>query len=89
MTITSIVVVFATSWFLALLVALPIGIRTQGEAGEITPGTPGSAPADPMIRTKVIWATIAALFVSAPICLLIVFGGLTIADLDIWGVAGG
>ena len=57
MTITSIVVVFATSWFLALLVALPIGIRTQGEAGEITPGTPGSAPADPMIRKKVIWAT--------------------------------
>ncbi len=86
MTITSVVVIFATTWFLALLVALPIGIRTQGEAGEVAPGTPGSAPSDPMIRKKVTWATIAAVVISLPICLLIAFGGLTIADLDIWGV---
>ncbi|MER2507766.1 DUF1467 family protein [Amaricoccus sp.] len=86
MTITSIVVVFSTSWFLALLVALPIGLRTQSEVGDVVPGTPGSAPSDPMIRKKVIWATIAALVISVPICLLIAFGGLTVADLDIWGV---
>ena len=86
MSITGAIVLYAVIWFLALLVALPIGIRTQGEAGEITPGTPGSAPADPMIRKKVIWATIAALVISVPICLLIAFGGLTVADLDIWGV---
>ena len=44
MTITGAVVLFAVIWFVSLLVALPIGIRTQGEAGNVAPGTPSSAP---------------------------------------------
>ena len=38
-------VVFAVVWFLTLFVVLPIGLRTQDEAGRIEPGTPASAPA--------------------------------------------
>ena len=40
MTVISALVLFAMIWFVALLVALPIGLTTQGEAGEVVPGTP-------------------------------------------------
>jgi predicted secreted protein len=32
-------------WWLVLFAVLPFGVRTQDEAGEVVPGTPGSAPA--------------------------------------------
>ena len=57
MSITSAIVVYAVLWFLILLMILPIGIRSQSEAGEIEPGTPGSAPENPMILRKMLWAT--------------------------------
>lgn len=36
-------------WWLTLFVVLPFGVRTQGEDGEVVPGTPASAPAAPRI----------------------------------------
>ncbi|TPE51488.1 DUF1467 family protein [Amaricoccus solimangrovi] len=86
MTLTGTIVIFATIWFLALLVCLPIGLRTQGEAGERVPGTPSSAPVDPMIRRKLLWATCAAVVIGVPLCAYLAFGGLTIHDIDIWHV---
>jgi predicted secreted protein len=86
MSITAVIVIFATIWFLALLVCLPIGIQTQGEANDLVPGTPASAPVDPMIRKKVIWATCAAVVITTPLVLFIILGGITIRDLDIWHV---
>ena len=56
--ITGAIVLFAIIWFVALLVALPIGVRTQGEAGDVVPGTPSSAPVDAMIGRKMIWVTV-------------------------------
>ena len=84
MSITAILVVFATIWFLALLVSLPIGLRTQGEAGEVVPGTPASAPVDAMIRKKLLWATYAAVAITVPLCGFIIYGGVTLRDLDVW-----
>ena len=86
MTITAIIVIFATIWFLALLVCLPIGLRTQAEDGEILPGTPASAPVDPMIRKKLVWATCAAIALTVPLVTFIIQGGITIRDIDIWHV---
>lgn len=82
MTVLSALVLFVIIWFVALLVALPIGLTTQDEAGEVVPGTPGSAPVDAMIRRKVIWATLATFAVWLPVCAVILWGGLTIRDLD-------
>ncbi|MDX2306817.1 MAG: DUF1467 family protein [Hyphomicrobium sp.] len=31
-------------WWMTLFVVLPFGVRTQGEAGDVEPGTPASAP---------------------------------------------
>lgn len=86
MSITAILVIFATIWFLSLLCALPIGLRSQAEAGEIVPGTPASAPVDAMLRKKLLWATISALLITVPLCAFIIWGGVTIEDIDIWGV---
>lgn len=31
-------------WWIVLFAVLPFGVRTQDEAGDVVPGTPGSAP---------------------------------------------
>ncbi len=82
MSITASVVVFAVLWFLTLLVALPIRVKSQAEDGHIVPGTPASAPADPMIRRKMFWVTIVAAVLWAVICSVILWGGITISDID-------
>jgi predicted secreted protein len=85
MSIASAIVVYAVIWFLALFVALPIGLRTQDEEGEVTPGTPASAPSVHQLKRKFFWVTVAAFLIWAPICALIVWGGFTMKDIDIWG----
>ncbi len=35
---------FICIWFITLFVVLPFGVKTQGEAGDVVPGTPESAP---------------------------------------------
>lgn len=85
MTITAAIVLYAVIWFLSLLVALPIRIRTQGEDNDVVPGTPASAPSDPMIRTKMFWVTIVTTLLWAIIGGIIVWGGITPQDIDIWG----
>jgi predicted secreted protein len=82
MTITSAFVLFASIWFVALLVALPIGVTTQAESGDVVPGTPSSAPVDPMIRRKMIWVTVVTLALWLPLCALIIWGPFTVRDLD-------
>lgn len=84
MSITGAIVLFAVIWFVTLLVALPIGLQTQGEAGEVAPGTPSSAPADPMIRKKLIWTTIVTLVIWIPLCAVILWGGISVRDIDFW-----
>lgn len=85
MTITAAIVVFACVWFLTLFVVLPIGLRTQAEAGAVEPGTPASAPAGSIMRRKFLWTTAIAAPISAAIVAVIAWGGLTIQDIDVWG----
>jgi predicted secreted protein len=84
MTITAAIVLYAIIWFLCLFVALPIRVRTQGEDGSVVPGTPSSAPTDPMIRKKMAWTTGVALVIWAAVASVILWGGLTVDDIDIW-----
>ena len=52
-------------WWLVLFAVLPFGVRTQAEAGEVTPGTPPSAPArQNMIRLFAINTVVAAVVFS-------------------------
>ncbi len=85
MTITSAIVLFAMIWFLTLFVVLPIGLRTQGEEGDVVPGTPSSAPAGFVMRRKFIWVTVIAVALWLPICAFLIWGGVTVRDIDFWG----
>ncbi len=75
-------VLFSIIWFLTLFVALPIGVRTQGEAGEVVPGTPASAPTDAMIPRKMLWVTLVAVAIWSAVAAVIVWGGIGIEDID-------
>jgi len=84
MTITASLVVYAVLWFLSLFVALPIGERSQSEAGDVVPGTPASAPEDPMMKKKLIWVTIVTTILWAIICGIIISGILKVEYFDIF-----
>ena len=87
MNLTGGIVLYASLWFLVLFVLLPIGQRSQADAGQIVPGTPPSAPADPRLGRKALWASAIAAVLWA-ICAWLILGGvITRADvmaLDQW-----
>ena len=54
MSITSTIVLYSVIWALLFYMINPLWQTSQSEDGEVTPGTPASAPVDPMIRRKAI-----------------------------------
>ncbi|WP_170400548.1 DUF1467 family protein [Ruegeria arenilitoris] len=76
MTITAALVLFAVIWFMTLLIVLPIRIKTQGDLGDIVPGTHAGAPEVHHMKKKlwittgisvVLWAIIAGIIISGVI----------------------
>ena len=86
MTITSILVLFAVIWFMTLLIALPIGLRTQGDMDDVVEGTPQSAPANVNMRRKMLIVTLITLPLWIGLCLIIQFEVISVADFDFRGV---
>lgn len=61
MSLTLALAVYFVIWWMVLFTVLPFGVRTQGEAGDVVPGTPASAPVAPrMLRTFAITTVVAA-----------------------------
>ena len=61
MSLTFALAIYFVIWWTVLFTVLPFGVRTQGEAGEVVPGTPASAPAAPrLLRTFAITSVVAA-----------------------------
>lgn len=50
-------------WWVVLFAVLPFGVRTQGEAGVVVPGTPESAPAEFRIWKVIALTTVISLVV--------------------------
>lgn len=65
------IAVYFIVWWLTLFVVMPFGVRTQGEDGEVVPGTPRSAPA--AIR---IWRLLAINTVIATIVFAVLYFGI-------------
>jgi predicted secreted protein len=82
MGITSAIVLFAVIWFMVFFIVLPLRTVTQGEAGDIVPGTHASAPADPQIKRKAKITTIWAVGLWIVIAGTILSGAITVRDLD-------
>ena len=56
------VVVFIISWWLSFFCVLPIGVQGQFEDdGDVVDGTEAGAPKQPMLKKKVLWASIGAI----------------------------
>jgi predicted secreted protein len=63
MNIAFLLAVYFIVWWLMLFAVLPFGVVTQGEMGEVVPGTPESAPAHFRLRRVVVITTVAATIV--------------------------
>ena len=85
MSITSAIVLFAVIWFLLFLMILPMRLKTQGEHGDVVPGTHSSAPHNPQIKRKAKITTLITLVLWAVIAYIILSGTITVRDLDWFG----
>lgn len=72
MSITLALAIYVIIWWITLFAVLPIGLRTQEEAGDVVPGTPESAPAAPRLLRVVAINTLVATVVFALVAAAIV-----------------
>jgi predicted secreted protein len=77
-------VLYAFIWFLTFLAVLPVRLSSQADTGEVTPGTPESAPANPQMRLRLIVTTGIATLVFGLIVWTILSGVITIENMDIY-----
>lgn len=83
MSITSVVVLFVVTWFMVMLVTLPINRRTQGDEGDVMPGTQAGAPANFDLKRTAKIVTLVTIVIWAILCGIIISGVVTIDDIDI------
>ncbi|WP_371228672.1 DUF1467 family protein [Roseovarius sp. 2305UL8-3] len=82
-------VLYLVLWFMTFLVALPIRIKTQGEAGTTVPGTHHGSPEQHHLKKKA-WITTGVAFVLwAIIATIILTGTITVRDIDWFGTMSG
>ena len=82
MAITSAIVLFAVVWFMTFFVVLPLRTQTQGDVGEVVPGTHKSAPSGAVVGRKARITTYFAVPIWAVLVLVILSGWITVRDLD-------
>ena len=86
MSITAAIVLFAVTWFMVFFCVLPLRFRSQAEEGAVTPGTPASAPEDPMIARKAKITTAIAAVIFAGLYLVIRSGVITRDNMDVFHI---
>ncbi|MFK7763902.1 MAG: DUF1467 family protein [Roseobacter sp.] len=82
MGITSALVLFAVIWSMMFLIILPIRVKTQGDLGQIVPGTHAGAPEVHNIGKKAKITTVLSLILWAIIATIILTEAITVRDLD-------
>lgn len=82
MTIGAALVLFAVIWFMVLFIVLPLRLKTQGDIGDVVPGTPESAPANLDLGAKVRVVTIVSAVVWVVIAGTIISGVISVQDID-------
>ena len=86
MSFASAIVLFAVIWFMVFLMMLPQRLKTQGEAGDVVPGTHASAPSNPEIKRKVLITTAITAVLWALVAYIIISGTITVRDMDWLGL---
>ncbi len=67
MSVMSAIALYGIVWFMTLFLVLPFRPKTQGDVGEVVPGTPSSAPSDVQMWRKIKLVT----FIATPAYLVI------------------
>ncbi|WP_394298931.1 DUF1467 family protein [Candidatus Rhodobacter oscarellae] len=75
-------VLYAVIWFMTLFVTLPIRLETQGDRGEIVPGTMAGSPAHIDMRKRFKIVTVVAFGFWVVIAGIIFSGVITTCDFD-------
>jgi len=76
--------IYFVIWWIALFAVLPWGVRSQHEAGEMTPGTDPGAPVVPDIKRKLVWTTVVATVVFGAWFVVYVYRLITVDQLAGW-----
>ncbi|MBV6635444.1 MAG: DUF1467 family protein [Mameliella sp.] len=84
MGITSAIVLFAVIWFMTFLCVIPIRLKTQGDMGDVVPGTHAGSPEVHNLKRKAWITTGIALVLWAAIASIILFEVITVRDIDGW-----
>ena len=79
------IVLYGIIWFMVLYIVLPIRLKTQEEEGDVTPGTPASAPHKLNMRRKIVQTTIWAFVVWAVVAGIIISGVIPLSTFDFYG----
>ena len=86
MNVVSAIVLYIVIWAMTFFVALPIRVRTQGDEGEIVPGTHSGAPEVHHLGRKAWITTGVAFVIWAVVAGIILSGRISVRDLDWFGV---
>lgn len=73
---------------MVFLIALPIRVQTQGDLGEIVPGTHAGAPEVHNLGKKARWTTVISIVLWAIIAGIILSEVISVRDLDWFGHMG-
>ncbi|MFK7875837.1 MAG: DUF1467 family protein [Paracoccaceae bacterium] len=82
MGVTSALVLFAVIWFMTFLIVIPIRVVTQGDRGDIVPGTHAGSPEVHNLKKKAWITTAISVVLWIIIAGIILSGWITIEDLD-------
>lgn len=88
MSITSAFVLFAVIWFMVFLIVIPIRLQTQGDVGQIVPGTHAGSPEVHNLKKKAWITTFVSIGLWIVIAGIILSGWITVRDLDFFGRMG-
>ena len=77
-------VLFLVIWFMTFLVILPIKVQTQGDLGEIVPGTHAGSPEHHHLRKKIWITTGVSVVLWAIVAGLMLPGTVTLDDVDLY-----
>lgn len=77
MSITLGIALYFIIWWTTLFVVLPFGVKTQGEIGDVVPGTPASAPVMPSLRRVFLVNSVVSALVFAIVWVVMHFGLIT------------
>ena len=87
MTITSALILFALTWFMAFFIIIQVNTKTQEESDEeIVAGTSASAPSGEHVKRYALWATLITFPLWGLEIWILQSGLLTLEMFDFYGV---